>query len=220
MSRLRSWSIAAAACLAIIRLLGDPAFSPWTPIFKGINYTIGTNSTRSGDFINRAVGRVFRVDLMDPDVRLLATPRIDNFNPGVRETAGMTVSRFLQTNRLQVAVNGGFFDPSGYYLPENTPMIISGLAISGGEIVSPQNTRSYAAAVLFDANKVGRIVHTNWPAVSTDGVEHAISGNYPLLYRGKNLGRQTGNGEVHPRTAIGLSEDGRYLFRLLSRICG
>lgn len=212
MSCLRSWCIVAAACLAIFRLFGDPALTPWTPIFKGIDYTIGTNSTRSGDFINLSVGRVFRVDLKDPDVRLFVTPRIENFNPGVRETAGMTVSRFLQINQLQVAVNGGFFDPTGYYLPENTPMVISGLAVSGGEIVSPQNTRSYAAAVLFDANKVGRIVHTNWPAVSIDGVEHAISGNYPLLYRGKNLGRQSGDGNVNPRTALGLSEDGRYLF--------
>jgi len=213
-SRLRTWGILAAACLAIIRLLGDPAFTPWTPIFKGIEYTIGTNSTRSGDFINLSVGRVFRVDLKDPDIRLLTTPRIEDFNPGVRETAGMTVSRFLQTNQLQVAINGGFFDPTGYYLPENTPMILSGLAISGGEIVSPQNTRSYSAAVLFDANKAVQIVHTNWPAITTDGVETAISGNYPLLYRGKNLGRQIGDGDVNPRTAIGLSEDGRYLFLL------
>lgn len=198
--------------LMIARLCAAPVVTEWTPIFKGIDLSVGTNTTSSGSFVHVAIGRAFRVDLQDPDIRLLTSPRIEDYNPGVRETAGMTVSRFLQTNELQVAVNGGFFDPGTYYLPENTPMTVKGLAISKGEVVSPQNSRINSASILFDERNVGRIVHTNWPAGSTDGIQTAISGNYPLVYHGKNIGGLTGDQDVAPRTAMGLSEDGRYLY--------
>lgn len=206
------WTPLLVACWLSPLTQAAPVSTDWSPLFKGIDYASGTNSSRGGDFFNLSVSRVFRVDLKDPDIRLLTTPRIVDFNPGVRETAGMTTSRFLQTNQCQIAVNGGFFEPGQYYLPENTPMTVRGLAISGGEVVSPQNTRVNAASILFDAKNLGQVVHTNWPAISTAGFETAISGDSALVYQGANVGRLTGDFNVAPRTAIGLSQDRRFLY--------
>ena len=128
--------------LVVLNAAAAPDVTSWTPIFKGIDYLAGTNTVAGGDFTNLQVGRAFRIDLTDPDVRLLPTPRIDNYANGSRETAAANVSRFLQLNKVQVAVNGGFFDPTEYYQPEGTPCFLSGLFVSKGEVVSTINTRA------------------------------------------------------------------------------
>ena len=74
------------------------------------------------------------MDLTDPDVRLLTTPRISNYAAGNRETGGLTVSHFLKTHHLQAAINANFFDPEDYYLPAGTPMDVYGLAVSEGVV--------------------------------------------------------------------------------------
>ncbi|HRI12060.1 MAG TPA: phosphodiester glycosidase family protein [Verrucomicrobiota bacterium] len=201
------------------RVHAAPELGQWVPLFQGIDHVSGTNSTRSGDFENLMVINALRIDLRDPDIRFLSSPRISNYVANVRETAGRTVSQFLRTNQVQVAVNAGFFNPGTYYLPEGTPMTAAGLLISQGELVSPASA-SYFASLLIDQNNQARIVPTNWPAVSTDGVWTAVSGDYPVLVGGVNVGRNYRNlgGFVHdnqPRTAIGLSEDRRDLFLLV-----
>ncbi len=202
--------------LTLTRLPAAPVVTEWKPLFKGIDYLTGTNSQSGGDFNNRMVAHVLRINLTDPDIRLLPTPRHTNYVANSSETQGRTVSQFVKAYGVQVAVNANFFSPEEYYLPEGTAMRVDGLSISDGNPVSPANF-SRAACVLFDAANVGRIVHTNWPAVSTNGVLNAIAGDYPLVVRGVNIGRQYLNqgGFIHatnPRTALGLSEDGKTLF--------
>ncbi len=201
------------------RLAAAPSVSSWEPLFKGIDLMRGTNTTAAGDFQNQMVMYCLRVDLRDPDIRLLPTPRLTNFVQGSRETAGMTVSRFVETRGVQVAVNANFFDPQEYYLAEGTPMYVSGLQISEGLVVSPQNSAERTASVLFDAANRVTVVHTNWPAVPTTGVYSAITGDYPVVVQGVNIGRQYFNrpGWIHginPRTAVGVSLDRRFLYLL------
>ncbi len=196
-----------------------PSLTPWQPLFKGIDLARGTNTVSSGDFNNRMVMHVVRVDLSDPDVRLVPTPRISNYVSGLRETAGMTVSRFVETQGVQVAVNANFFDPTTYYLPEGTPMIVSGMHVSGGQVVSGGNLE-HAATILFDAANRPTIIHTNWPSASAVGVESAVSGDYPVVVQGVNIGRQylAQPGFIHdtnPRTAMGLSADRRHLYLMV-----
>jgi len=190
----------------------------WTPIFKGIDYAKGTN-TPTTTYPNRNVMHAMRVDLQDPDIQLFTTPRISDYADGSSETGGETVSNFLKQNHLQVAVNASLFDPSDYYLPAGTPMDVYGLAISRGVVVSPEDSRSYAACFVATSNNVAEIIHTNWPARSNDGVYTAVAGDYAVLAQGVNVGYQykSSSGFVHqrnPRTAFGLSQDKRYLFLL------
>jgi len=195
--------------------VADPALGPWIPLFRGVDHLVATNDTRGTDFVNRMVAYVLRMDLNDPDLRFLPSPRLENYIPNSREAAGMTVSRYVKVQGVQAAINAGFFRPGEYYLPEGTPMAINGLQISRGELVSPATFDKAACLVMDEANRA-QIIATNWPAAPTNGIWTAVAGDYPILIAGENIGRRyLGRGGIHdvnPRTAIGLSEDRRHLY--------
>ena len=203
-----------------------PLIPSWTPLFKGIDHLTATNSTSSGDFQSLMVANVLRIDLTDPDIRLLTTPRHANYQQDSIETGAMTVSRFVQTKHVQAAVNGNFFrlssqpgnDNVPYYVAEGTQMLLLGLAISEGTVVSRQQSAADSSSVIFDVSNHCTILHTNWPATNTAGIHTAVSGDYPLVIKGVNVSRKyLGLGGVHdqnPRTSYGLSQDKRYLYLL------
>ncbi|HTI69820.1 MAG TPA: phosphodiester glycosidase family protein [Candidatus Limnocylindria bacterium] len=198
---------------------GRTTLTPWRPVFKGIDHAIGTNVPGAGaSFDNQMVMHVMRVDTSDPDIRFLPTPRIlVNYASGARETAGYTVTQFLRTNKVQLAINANFFNPTQYYLPPGTPMDVSGLFISQGDLVSQQNSRIDSSSLLIDGANRAHFVMTNWPAASTAGISNAVSGQYPVVVAGINIGRQYLSDpdtvhDVQPRTIYGLSKDRRFLY--------
>ena len=207
-------------CLLLPRSRAEAILTPWTPLYKGVDYISGTNTFAGGnEFRSFFVAYGIRVDLTDPDVRLFPTPRHTNYLARSRETMGYTVSDFLATNQLQVAINANMFDPSEYYQRAGSPMYLSGLHVSQGEVVSEQRNNREAASVIFDSNKLGSVIHTNWPATNTAGIHAAVTGMYPLVIRGSNVGYwYRGDSDFlhqqQPRTAIGLSADKRFLYLL------
>jgi hypothetical protein len=210
----------AALLFATLITQASTELGPWIPMFKGVDYAVGTNTPGNGGFPELQVINALRINLADPDVVLFTTPRITNYLVNSRETGGLTVSDFVKTYHVQAAINANMFDPESYYLAAGTPMTISGLAISQGEVVSTQQSAINSAAVMFTQNNEATIVFTNWPAVPTDGIYTAVSGTYPLLIGGSNIGyRYRSDSDVvhhlQPRTAIGLSADRKYLFLLL-----
>ena len=195
---------------AALQVKAALTIGPWVPKFKGVDLSVSTNIPPSGgELLRRQVVSALRVDLSDPDVRFFTTPRISGYVEGDREIAAYTVSDFLRNNRLQAAINANFFSEGQYYLPGGTPMDVFGLAISEGVVVSRTDSRNHAAALMLDASNTPTIVHSNWPARSTEGVYTAVSGNYPLLIEGRNVGRKF---DVEPRTVFGVSQDRRYLY--------
>jgi len=116
-------TLALAFLIAAFTARATPVVGPWTPLLKGVDYSVSTNISAGGDFSNLQVVHAFRVDLTDPDIRLFTTPRISNYVAGDRETGGLTVSDFLKTYHLQAAINANFFYPQSYYLPAGTPMV-------------------------------------------------------------------------------------------------
>lgn len=218
--------LAAVLCLATALLLSislcaklhaSTNLTAWTPMFKGIDYATGSNIPDGTTFPNLQAVYVMRVDLQDPDIQLLTSPKISNYASGIRETAGYTVSDFLVTNKVQVAINANFFDASQYYLPAGTPMNIDGLQISKGVVVSSQNTSENAATLTFTSNNVANIIYTNWPPTSTAGIYTAVSGMYDIVIKGVNVGYKYQNSsaqvhQVNPRTAMGLSQNRRFLY--------
>lgn len=210
----------AAISLALCPLArAQQALGPWAPLFKGIDQTQGTN-TPTVALPNQHVVYLLRVDLHDPDIRLFSSPRLENFTLGAQETAGYTVTDFLKKHHLQVAINAGLFDPQEYYLPAGTPMDIAGMSVSEGRVVSESTGPDNAATVAFTAANVPTVIHTNWPSVTTAGIETAVSGSYPILYHGVNLGfaARQDSGFIHrtnPRTAFGVSQDQRYLYLMV-----
>jgi exopolysaccharide biosynthesis protein len=198
---------------SVLTVHGQLTIGEWTPTFKGVDLARGTNVPVAGGEIQRLqAGYAVRIDLTDPDVEIFTTPQNTNYIANLREVAGYTVSDFLRLNDLQVAINANYFAPGTYYLPPATPMDVFGLAVSQGTVVSEQQSSQYAATITFNATNFPTFIRSNWPPASVEGVYNAISGNFPVLVGGTNVGRNVL--DLDPRTVFGLSEDRRYLFIL------
>ncbi len=104
-----------------------------------------------------------------------------------------------------VAINASPFSPWPAPYQKEEPTDISGFAVSQGIVVSNQEN---AASLL--AGKTGFLQIS---MVSTEldisNVETAVSGFSLCLTNGKPSSSGT---QLHPRTGIGLSKDGQYLF--------
>jgi hypothetical protein len=196
------------ACLALSA--GQAATTnvgSWTPIFKGIDLASG--QWTSGSSAQQVL--CLRVDLTDPDVVLYTTPHCTN--SCALEVLAEYTSYFLEEHGLQVAVNGGNYASSSgpNDVPLGTADDVYGLVISKGMVVSPADTASYCADVLFTTNNQAIFIPTNYPGTNTAGIYTAVPGNRPLLIRGANVNASTPT-DLDPRTAYGLSQDHRYLY--------
>ena len=182
----------------------------WTPIFKGIDLAAGQQeATVAGERNHRTL--CYRIDLTDPDVILFTTPKCTNC--GIYETLAQNTSHFVEQYGVQVAVNGGFYSSSSgpNDVPIGTPEDVKGLAISLGNVVSSASDPTRAATLLFTTNNQPLFAFNNNPGTNTDGIFTAISGDRPLLTNGVVAQVPVPN-DVDPRTAIGVSQDRRYLF--------
>src|ERR1039458_7195437 len=198
---------------------------------KVVEHAVGTNNPNiSGNFSNLQVVHCVRVDLTDPDVRLFTTPKTTNYVAESRETLNLSVPHFLTTNKLQVVADAGFYnaspggsDPSS----EGLPCEVYGLQICTGAVVSAESSADYAgdpraASLLFTTNKQPMFVFRNLPpGTNTDGIYTAVTGFYPIVSNGVNVGAVAINSypdpiihQVQPRTAYGVSKDNRYLLVL------
>jgi hypothetical protein len=159
-----------------------------------------------------------RVDLTDPDVRFLPTPRSPTWPSP--ETLAYSVSNYLKIHGLQVAVNCNFHSApdSG---PEGAAGSVKGLLISTNTLVSPVGDERYAS-LLFTSNKEPIMLFNNVPpGTNTSNIYAAVSGYYPVLSNGVNIGDASINAypggphDANPRTAYGISQDKRYLYLMV-----
>ena len=172
---------------------------PWLPLFKGIEHAVGEADAKEPR-LQKA--NALRIDLADPDIRFLATP-----HSGPLETVAQTASQFLVQHGLQVAANANFFRPlSGLPLPVD----LAGLCVSEGKVVSPP--ASGVGSVVLRITRDNRASFaTTTETYDASGIWTAVAGNAFVVADGRNVG---GVGSSHPRTAVGISRDGRHLVLL------
>lgn len=157
---------------------------------------------------------VITVDLTQPGVRFGVTPA-DN-SQGMEHTARLT-SGYLEETGAKVAINASYFLPfkggseagHDYYPHVGQPVSVSGAAISGGQQVSPPETHldeRVDSIICFDQARVTIENGQLCPQGFTDGVAagpRLIEAGQPRAFSGSySVGR-------HPRTAMGISEDGK-----------
>lgn len=207
--------------IPVLALLGCCGMAPaativvgsWTPTFKGIDLASGQQiATVAGEYNHQVL--CWRVDLTDPDVQLFTTPKCTN--GCALDTLAENTSHFVEQYGVQAAVNGGFYASS--FGPNDTPLgtadDVLGLAINQGLVVSPQDSTTNRVAFLFTTNKQVIYIPTNsFPGTNTAGIYTAVSGNNPLLINGTNVQPSNPN-DRDPRTALGLSQDRRYLYMM------
>lgn len=202
-SRLRiAWVVLALMGACVVGVRAEIKVSPWRAAFQGVELADGT-----ADASEPRMQKMFaaRIRLDSPGLKFFGTPRA-----GGRETVGETASAFLTRHRLQLAINANFYEPVS-----NSPVEINieGLAVSQREVVSPPSP-GLPALCLTEDNRV-RIVETTPANFSTAGIHTAIAGSRIILREGRPIARASAPDDVHPRTAVGLSRDGRTLIWLV-----
>ena len=162
----------------------------------------------------RAIRRhVARIDLQQPGLRLTTTARLDNWENNVRETLRQSARNFLRSEREQsrpvvLAFNADAFSPWPVPFDQETETNLQGFAVRDGQLVSPgAGTPSF----IRSASGSSRMQVTD-ATTSAEGVEMAVSGFGFCLLDGVV---QPSGEDLHPRTALGLSADARWLFVLV-----
>ncbi|MEO5804723.1 MAG: immunoglobulin domain-containing protein [Verrucomicrobiota bacterium] len=170
---------------------------PWVPIFKGIDFARGKADTNE---VRLQEVQAMRIDLSDSNVVFFSTP---SNGDAPLETFGQTTSTFLLTYGVQAAVNANFFSPVS--TTPNEPRELLGLAISQGTIVSPSEI-GYEMLLITASNQAS-IAAT--PPASFSNIYTAVAGSDILVVNGVNQGAVD---SPNPRTAVGISQDNRYLY--------
>lgn len=166
--------------------------SAWSPIFRGVE-----RLQASADQPRPLKVQAVRVDLREAGIDFLVTP---SNGAAPKDVGARSVSEFLEEFQCQVAINGSVFDV--YAEHRGDPMDVLGLSLSRGQRYSPPNR--------WDALLIGKDRRA-WIArspVNARAAWNGLSGYYALLVDGRNNG---GMADLHPRSAVGVSRDGRYL---------
>jgi hypothetical protein len=123
-----------------------------------------------------------------------------------------TTSQFLQEFGLQIAVNGdGFFpwwsrSPVDYYPHVGDPVTPNGFTASYGKIYADGKQDIRPEPTLYMTRR-GELVFNRAP----NKVFHALSGDRMLIISGEVVG-DLNDKALHPRTAVGLNKNGRWLY--------
>lgn len=168
----------------------------WMPLFPGVAWTeVATAEPR----VLRIVA--VRVDLEEPGIDFVVTPP-----NGERplETDGLRTSTFLRKHGCQVAVNASPFRP--IVSREGESQDVLGLSVSRGERYSEPEPG--CGALVLERGNRARI---EAPPVEGRGAQNAVGGFGIIVREGENVGSDDA---LHPRTAAGVSRDGRYLILL------
>jgi hypothetical protein len=175
---------------------GAPSLD-WTPVFEGIQYR---QLIQGEDEPLRA--HALRVDLKHPDIRFFVTPANGD---RAKDTDGMKTTTFLKKYGCQVAINASPYAPVGEV--EGEPCDVLGLSISEGDAYSAAHG-AWGALLITKDNRA----QIATPPFDISDVYNAVGGFHLLLKDGANVGT---DGEKHPRTAVGISRNGRYLYLLV-----
>jgi hypothetical protein len=186
--------------------------SSFSPQFVGVDLAkAAILSNADSASVNTSVAFIERIDLTAPGVGFTTTPP-----SGPLETTSQSTSQFLQSTGAQVAINANFFsDVAATPSPEN----LIGLAVSNGTVVAPQTfgSNDAAASLVITKTNTATISPAGSTQIDLSHVFNAVSGNQ-IVTDGLNTSATTPTGAPHdpfgldPRTGIGLSEDGRFLY--------
>lgn len=174
-------------------------------LFPGISYTREVHREP-----RPLVVHVVQIDLNTPGLGFLVTPGggVEGFDYQAR-----TTSEFLTEFGLQLAVNGDFFDPwfdyvVDYYPRSGDGVNVRGLAASRGQRI----TSGYSAPEHYATLYIAQDNRVSFDA-PRGRLYNAISGHM-LLVEGRfveNWGSDSYIVQLHPRTAVALSQDERTL---------
>ena len=185
-------------------ILGTPK-----PVFVGIDLRpVEINSSR---------GFAAEIDLRAPGIGFTGSqpasagvPLAGSSPPQQAKTVAQTTSQFLSESGVELATNAGFFAPCCNAANEGKDVI--GLTVTNGRTVSPLDPTRPASILISPANQALIGTFTALPA--DFAIADAFTGSDLLVDRGANVAptADTAFNNANPRTAVGVSADGRTLY--------
>lgn len=185
--------------------LGRPAPIPTKyQLYEGVTYR------RMVEYLPHAmIAHVIIIDRKVGGTSFLVTPA-DEVEDGVLKAR--TTSKFLEGTGVQIAINGdGFFPwwsrgPADYYPHSGDPVTPNGFAASNGTIYADglQNDKPEPTLYVSRRNEIT----FNQPP---NKIFHALSGDRMLIQGGEIIA-DLDDTIIHPRTAIGVNRNGRYVY--------
>ncbi|MCQ3937309.1 MAG: phosphodiester glycosidase family protein [Chloroflexi bacterium] len=154
------------------------------------------------------IAHVVVIDRKAGGMSFLVTPGDDVEQGAIR---ARTTSEFLEEFDAQIAVNGDEFfpwwsrSPVDYYPHSGDPVTPSGFAASGGDVYADGLQNEEPEPTLYVSRR--NEITFNQPP---NRVFHALSGDR-ILIQGGEIVEGLDDSIVHPRTAIGVNRNGRYV---------
>ena len=180
----------------------------WIPVYQGVDLAVDAVSSPRLQQVRAA-----RIDTKAKGLRFCSTPRkTDDYQEGSLETVRRQTGTYLSESGIQLAVNANFFGvPKGEVYDKPGSSDLLGAAVNEGIVVSLP--AEGFPAIYQDKNGKSKIVDGQKPDADLAGIETAVAGNVIILRGGEILPQ--GNKAVHPRTAVGISQDERYVYLLV-----
>jgi exopolysaccharide biosynthesis protein len=154
-----------------------------------------------------------RIDLSSPNLRIV----VAGGGPENGKFLSTKVSSFVRDNGLLAGINALPFDPvSGR---EGEPRINIGIVIADGVMVSPPYEQ-FDALVFYADGSAAIVSQSALPVKNIDNtidnaVANAVGGFHRILEAGELVPRVLGIKVRYPRSAAGISPDGRFLYLLV-----
>lgn len=173
----------------------------WRPAFRGIELAEIEPASPRPMRLHAA-----RIDLHAPGIRFtIPAPRDAGLATSASEVLSIKATSFLTQQRCQLVVNAAPFEP--VVDAEGVPQRVEGLALRDGRVYSPP-AGTHGVLMITRENRATITA----PPIDTTGRYTGVGGFLMLLKDGKNIGMGT---DLHPRTAAGVSGDGRFLILLV-----
>jgi len=169
----------------------------WQVFAEGIDYFYGKISSPKLEF------HALKINLFAQDIEIVVAGGAYHD----KQTLSKKVSSFVRDNNLLAGINAVPFDKVSS--TENIVIQNVGIVISNGKLIAPTN-KNYDALVFY---KDGKVAIVNQSAINTiENIENAVGGFHQILTNGETAQRTHDNKARHPRSATGISQDGKYLY--------
>jgi len=157
-----------------------------------------------------------RVDLSSPHIQIVSAAGSKNTR-GSNASLSTKVSSFVRDNNLFVGINALPFEPTSD--KENEYRRNVGIVISDGYILAPPHP-AYDALVFYDNSSAsidkGRAaIISQSQIISAVNIDHAVGGFRQILINGELSPHTLTDESRHPRSAAGISSDGKYLYLMV-----
>jgi hypothetical protein len=169
----------------------------WQTYASGIDCFYGKISSPTLEFW------ALKIDLYAQEIDIVVSGGALSEN----QTLSKKVSNFVRDNNLLAGINAVPFDIVSS--KEGRVIQNMGIVISGGVIIAPVNP-SYDALVFYKDGKAAIINQSKIHSV--ENIENAAGGFHQILINGEPAQRTHDRKARHPRSAAGISQDGKYLY--------